>query len=181
MNTLVAAQDVGRKIFLIRGKRVMLDSDLAQIYGVTTARLNQQVRRNQRRFPDDFMFVLAKAEYANLMLQSATSSPAYGGRRKLPSVFTEHGAVMLAAVLRTPVAIEASLFIARTFVRLREVLAANKGLAGRLETIERRLAGHDADLGRQNKQLRAVFRALRRLMNSPVRPRPRIGFQPPAA
>jgi len=159
----------------------MLDSDLAKIYGVSTSRLNQQVRRNHRRFPKDFMFILSKDEQANLMLQSATSSSTYGGRRKPPSVFTEHGAVMLAAVLHTAVAIEASILIARAFVKLRKILTANKDLAGSLDDIERRLAGHEADLGRQAGQIRAIFRALRRLMDIPVKPQPRIGFQPPGS
>jgi hypothetical protein len=113
MSNPVSIERIEQLIFLIRGQKVMLDADLARIYGVTTARLNQQVKRNLDRFPTDFMFRLTKREFSNLMLQIATSSSSYGGRRKLPYVFTEHGAIMLASVLNSPIAVRASLQVVR--------------------------------------------------------------------
>lgn len=111
--------ELDSKIFLVRGRRVMLDSDLAAVYGTDTRRLNQQVRRNLDRFPEDFGFLLSKEEHRSLMSQSVISKR--GGRRKRPWVFTEHGAVMLASVLRNPVAVRASLEVVRAFVRLRSM------------------------------------------------------------
>src|SRR5436190_17003436 len=110
-------------IHLVRGQRVMLDSDLAAIYGVTTKRLNEQLRRNRARFPSDFAFQLTREEFTNLKSQIATSS-SHGGKRKLPWAFTEHGAIMLASVLNSPVAIDASVRVVRAFVRLREIISA---------------------------------------------------------
>src|SRR2546423_5025569 len=138
-------------IYLIRGQRVMLDSDLAAIYGVTTKRLNQQVRRNIHRFPEDFAFQLTAEEFAALRSQIATSSlrsqnatSNKGGRRYAPWVFTEHGAIMLASVLNSEVAIEASVRVVRAFVRLREIISANAELAAKFAQLERRLDSHDA-------------------------------------
>ncbi|MEK7858855.1 MAG: ORF6N domain-containing protein [Elusimicrobiota bacterium] len=159
-------------IYLIRGKRVMLDADLARIYGVPTARLNQQVNRNLRRFPEDFIFRLSAREFADLMLQFATSSSNYGGRRKLPYAFTEHGAIMLASVLNSPVAVRASVHVVRAFVRLRELLVGQKGLSRRLTQLERAFARHDEKVQR----LCDAFEGLA----GEARARPRIGFQPGA-
>lgn len=162
---------IARIIYVIRGHRVMLDSDLATIYGVSTARLNQQVRRNRDRFPEDFVFQLTPGETRNLMLQIATSSLEHGGRRTLPFVFTEHGAIMLATVLNTPVAKEASVRVVRAFVRLREILTTHKKLARRLTELEGKFSGHD-------EQIRALFNAIRGLMAFPKEPPPKpIGFR----
>ncbi len=117
---------IATNIALLRGQRVLLDSDLAELFGVSTARLNQQVRRNRKRFPPDFLFELTAVEYSSLKLHFATSS--WGGRRKLPLAFTEHGSIMAATSLNTPRAVEMSVFVVRAFVRLRAVLASNRGL-----------------------------------------------------
>ena len=167
------------QIYFIRGRKVMIDHDLARIYGVTTARLNQQVRRNLDRFPSDFMFELSLEEYRNLMLQIATSSsktndnageselksqfglPSWGGRRKLPFVFTEHGALMLASVLNSKTAIQASIFVVRAFVKLREFLVIHKELSDRIDDLEKRAF---EKLDEQSEQLMLVFKALRDLV-----------------
>jgi hypothetical protein len=166
---LVPVERIGRLIYLSRGQKVMLDSDLAKIYGVPTHRLNEQVQRNRDRFPKDFAFQLTRQEFTNLISQIAISS-SYGGRRKLPWVFTEHGAIMLASVLNSPVAVQASVQVVRAFVRLREMLASNRELAQKLADLERKLGGHDA-------AIRNLFEAIRQLLNSPEPPRKQIGFQ----
>src|SRR6266566_9842589 len=165
-------------IYLLRGQRVMLDSDLAAIYRVTTKRLNEQLKRNRSRFPDDFAFQLTTEEFRNsksqiatssLMSQSVTSS-GHGGRRKLPWAFTEHGALMLASVLNSEVAVQASVRVVRAFVRLREMVTANVQLAAKLEQLERRLDSHD-------EAIVELFAALKRLLESPEPSRRReIGF-----
>lgn len=165
----IPIEQIERMIFMIRGQKVMLDSDLAEIYGVTTSRLNQQVRRNQDRFPSDFAFQLTHQEFTNLMLQTVTSS-SYGGRRKLPWVFTEHGAIMLASVLNSSIAVRASLQVVRAFVRLREILAAHRELAEKLAELERKLEGHD-------HAIRNLFEAIRKLLNPPAPPRKQVGFR----
>jgi hypothetical protein len=160
---------VDQLIYNIRGHRVMLDSDLAKIYGVTTKRLNEQVRRNRARFPEDFMFQLSKVELEHWRSQIATSkSGAKMGLRYRPHVFTEHGAVMLASVLNSGVAIAASIQIVRAFNRLRRALA-NKNLALALTELARRVADHD-------HKFEVVFDAIQELMEPPVQPRKRIGF-----
>jgi len=145
------------------------------LYGVTTARLNQQVRRNIERFPDDFAFELTRDEFENLMLQFATSSAGWGGRRKLPLVFTEHGAVMAANVLNSPVAVAASIEIVRVFVRLRERMAADAELARRIGELEWKFVDHD-------RRFVIVFDAIRQLLEPPPAPekKGRIGFHQPS-
>jgi len=156
-------------IHLIRGQRVMLDSDLAAIYQVTTKRLNEQVRRNISRFPEDFAFQLTVEELTNLRSQIATSS-FHGGRRYRPWVFTEHGAIMLASVLNSDIAVQASVRIVRAFVRLREMVAANAQLAANLEELERRLDSHD-------EAIADLFAALKQLLEPAEPPKKReIGF-----
>jgi len=156
-------------IYLIRGQRVMLDFDLARIYGVTTKRLKEQYRRNVERFPDDFAFQLANQEFVNLRSQFAASS-SHGGHRYLPIAFTEHGALMLAGVLSSPVAIEASVRVVRAFVLMREQLAVHKELSGKLVDLEQRVGGHDA-------AIRELFEAIRRLVEPPLPEKRReIGF-----
>ena len=169
---------IKRAIYSLRGQRVMLDSDLAAIYGVTTRRLNEQLRRNRSRFPDDFAFQLTAEESRNLKSQIATSSlrsqfvtsSSHGGKRKLPWVFTEHGALMLASVLNSQIAVQASVRVVRAFVRLREMVAANVQLAAKLEQLERRLDSHD-------EAIVELFAALKCLLESPELSRRReIGF-----
>lgn len=146
----------------------MLDEDLAKLYGVSTSRLNEQVTRNQERFPEDFSYRLTPKELGSLKSHSATSR--WGGRRKPPRVFTEHGAVMLASVLRTPVAVDASVRVVRAFVRLRGIIAAHEELSSKLSQIEQQLVDHDA-------KFETVFDAIRRLMEPPIAPnKPSIGF-----
>jgi hypothetical protein len=156
-------------IHLIRGQRVMLDSDLAAIYGTSTMRLNEQFKRNRKRFPDDFAFVLTREEFTNLISQNAISR-SHGGRRTLPIAFTEHGAIMLASVLNSKIAVQASIRVVRAFVRLREMVAANAQLAAKLEELERRLDSHD-------EAIVDLFATLKRLLEPPEPPKRReIGF-----
>ena len=167
---LLVTEDVDRIIYVIRGRRVMLDSDLAKIYGVTTKRLNEQVRRNRTRFPGDFMFQLTKDELKNWKSQIATSNSAFKmGLRKLPSAFTEHGAVMLASVLSSPLAVAASIQIVRAFNRLRRLVTADKDLAAVLAALERKVAGHD-------EHIQALFAAIHEIMEPPAAPSREIGF-----
>lgn len=167
----VAAGAIGARIVLLRGQKVLLDSDLAQLYGVETRRLNEQVRRNGDRFPADFMFRLDDTEYAALISQIATSNTGRGGRRKLPLAFTEHGALMAATVLNSPRAVEMSLYVVRAFVQLREVLATHKELALRLTELESKTEllalKHDQLAGNTRAQLKQVFEAIRQLMTPP--------------
>jgi hypothetical protein len=164
-------------IKLVRGRRVMLDSDLAAIYQVSTKRLNQQTRRNRSRFPADFAFQLTVEELTNLRLQIATSSLSsqittskkHGGRRYLPWVFTEHGAIMLASILNSDVAVQASVRVVRAFVRLREMVAGNAGLATKLAELERRLDSHDESIAN-------LFQVIRQLLTPPTKPKREIGF-----
>ena len=156
-------------IHLIRGQRVMLDFDLAMIYGVTTKRLNEQLKRNRLRFPADFAFQLTVQEFRTLKSQIATSS-SHGGKRKLPWVFTEHGALMLASVLNSAIAVQASVRVVRAFVRLREMVAANAQLAVKLEELERRFDSHDEAIAN-------LFATLKRLLEPTDAPKRReIGF-----
>lgn len=167
-----AEPELAARIFVIRGHSVMLDSDLAKIYGVTTTRLNQQYRRNQTRFPADFAFRIHAQELASLMLQNAISKPGRGGRRKLPIVFTEHGAIMLASVLNSKLAIAASVRVVRAFVAMREAISRHKKLQEKLAEIEGRLDGHD-------ETLRELFAAIHQLLEAPdecIVPRREIGF-----
>ena len=163
-------EGVDSKIHLIRGQRVMLDSDLAGIYGVQLKRLNEQVRRNRDRFPVDFCFQLKRDEFENLKSQIATSS-LHGGKRKLPWVFTEHGAIMLAAILNSKRAVEMSVFIVRAFVQMREVLLGNKQLAVKLAALEERVGGHD-------EVIADLIAAIRKLLEAPAgeKPKREIGF-----
>ncbi len=164
--SLAPADDIAAKIHTVRGVRVMLDSDLAPLYGVTTKRLNEQFRRNRERFPIDFAFKLTAGETTILKSQFATSSLEWGGRRKLPNAFTEHGAVMLATVLRSQIAVAASIQVVRAFVQLRGVLASHRELSRRLDELEAKYDG----------QFRLVFQAIRELMQPPAPSTKRIGF-----
>jgi hypothetical protein len=163
--------DLERKILWIRGHRVMLDRDLALLYGVPTKRLNEQLRRNARRFPPDFAFRLTALEASHLRSQNATSSSVHGGRRSRPWVFTEHGALMIANVLSSPGAVRASVHVVRAFVRLRNLLGAQAALVRRLDALE----------SKYDRQFKAIFDAVRSLMAVPAEdpPRERIGFVGP--
>jgi hypothetical protein len=164
---LIPIERIEQKIYVIRGERVMLDSDLAKIYGVTTKVFNQAVKRNLKRFPEDFMFQLTAEEFENLRSQIVTSSLSnYGGRRYLPSVFTEHGALMAANILSSDRAVEASVQVVRAFVKLRQMLASNAELAKKVEALERK---YDANF-------KIVFDAIRKLMVPPNKPKQAIGF-----
>jgi hypothetical protein len=148
----------------------MLDEDLAELYDVTTKRLNEQVKRNRDRFPADFMFQLKPAEVNDLRSHFATSKTERGGRRYAPYAFTEHGAIMLASVLNTPRAVGVSVFVVRAFVRLREVLATHKDLARKMTELESKIGSHD-------KAIQSLVSAIRRLMAIPPDPRKKIGFE----
>ena len=165
---LVPPERIEQSILLIRGHKVMLDSDLAGLYGVTTKRLNEQVKRNLSRFPDDFMFQLTESETDLLRSQFATSKKGRGGRRYQPYAFTEQGVAMLSSVLNSERAIKVNVEIMRAFVRLRQLLASNKDLSKRLDELEKK---YDA-------QFNVVFEAIRELMapSEAQRPKRRIGF-----
>ena len=154
-STLIPQEIVESKIFIFRDKKVMLDKDLANLYGVGTRDLNKAVTRNLDRFPEDFMFQLTKNEVQNLMFQFGTSS--WGGTRKLPRAFTEQGVAMLSSVLRSKRAIHVNIAIMRAFVRLKAILSTHKELAHKLDELERKIEDHDEDI-------RGIFEAIRQLM-----------------
>jgi hypothetical protein len=164
-------EDITRAILVLRGRRVLLDAELAVLYGVTTRRLNEQVRRNRKRFPDDFLFELTTEEFANLKSRFATSS--WGGRRKRPLAFTEHGAIQAATVLNSPRAVEMSVYVVRAFVKLREVLGTNRELARRFEQLKLRL---NSKLTEHDEAIAAILSAIRELMRPRDPPRRGIGF-----
>jgi len=158
---------IKEKIFLVRGKKVMLDKDLAELYGVVTGDLNRAVSRNIDRFPDDFMFRLTKEEFENLIFHFGISR--WGGTRKLPRVFSEQGVAMLSSVLRSKSAIQTNVAIMRAFVKLREILSTHKELADKLKQVEGKLGKHDKDI-------QMIFKAIRALMVPPIKEKRKIGF-----
>ena len=160
-----------RRIHVIRGRKVMLDRDLAELYDVETKVLNQAVRRNRERFPNEFMFQLTAGEFEGLRSQIVTSK-SRGGRRYEPYAFTEQGVAMLSAVLRSKKAVAISILIIKAFVRMRELLETNEVLRAKLAAIEQQLGSH-------SKQIREVYSLLRRLIDEPVNPKNQIGFQSP--
>jgi hypothetical protein len=166
----IIQKPIESRIVFIRGVRVLLDSDLAELYGVTAKRLNEQVKRNAERFPRDFMFRLTAAEYEALRSQFATSKKARGGRRYLPFVFTEHGAIMAASVLNSDRAVEMSLFVVRAFVRLREMLRGHRELVDKLSELELKLDTHD-------HAIQEILDTIRELMEPPDKPQKPIGFR----
>ncbi len=163
----ILSEHVERNILLIRGHRVMLDADLASLYGVPTKRLNEQVRRNKRRFPADFMFQLTAEEVDRLRSQFATSKTGPGGRRYRPYVFTEQGVAMLSSMLHSERAIQVNIAIMRAFVPLRVMIGSNKTLARHLNELEKKY----------DSQFRVVFEAIRQLMAEPELKVKRIGFK----
>ena len=164
---LIPSERIEKAIYLIRGEKVMLDRDLALLYEVETKVLNRAVKRNLQRFPSDFMFQLMAEEVVLLRCQIGTSKKGRGGRRYLPYVFTEQGVAMLSSVLNSERAISVNIEIMRAFVKLRQMLASNAGLARRLGELE----------SKYDKQFKVVFDAIRRLMATPVRARKEIGFR----
>jgi hypothetical protein len=175
--TLVTLDSIERHIHLLRGHKVMLDSDLAVLYGVATKTLNRAVKRNLDRFPEDFMFRLTAEEAEHLRRQFGTSNLRYqngtsswGGSRYIPGAFTEHGAIMAASVLNSPRAVQASLMVVRVFVRMREMVTANQEMARKLGLLDRKLENHDV-------AIRNLVQAIRKLMAPPAPIRRRkIGF-----
>lgn len=172
-SAIVPVDKIESRILLIRGQRVMLDADLAGVYGTTTKALNQAVKRNRARFPADFMFRLTQQEKAEVVtacdhLHRLKFSPT------LPFAFTEHGAIMLASVLNSAIAVQASIAVVRAFTRLREILATHQELAGKLAELEQRIEG-------QGEEITALFEAIRQLMEPPEGPGKHIGFHAKAA
>jgi hypothetical protein len=168
--SIIPVERIERSILLIRGEKVMLDADLAVLYGVTTKRLNEQVKRNRNRFPEDFMFQLNEEEKAEVVANCDHLSKLKFSRA-LPYAFTEHGAIMAASVLNSPRAIEVSVFIVRAFVKLRRTIAEHKELARKISQLERRLADHD-------DQILSLVQAIRQFLNPKLPPkRRRIGFK----
>ena len=157
------------KIYLIRGQKVMLDSDLAALYQVETKRLNEQVRRNLDRFPDDFMFEMGKEEWENLKSQNAASR-SWGGRRTPPLVFTEHGVLMLSSILNSDRAIQVNIRIMRVYIKIKEMLLTNKDLLLKVEQVEKRMANQD-------EKIQLVFDYLKQFIKEQEQPRKEIGFK----
>jgi hypothetical protein len=164
--SIVPTEHIERSILLMRGHRVMLDSDLAELYGVETRVLVQAVGRNKERFPEDFMFRLTREEFNLLRSQIVTSSSGWGGRRSAPYAFTEQGVAMLSSVLRSTRAVQVNIEIMRAFVRLRQLLASDQELSQRLDELEKKY----------DQQFGAVFDAIRQLMTPPEPQRRRLGF-----
>jgi hypothetical protein len=166
--SIVPIEEIEERIFILRGQRVMIDNDLARLYGVETKYLNRQVKRNAARFPDDFMFQLTTVEKNELVtnwhrfrrLKHSTG---------LPYAFTEHGVAMLSAVLKSERAILMSILVVKAFVRLREIISRNRELSKAIELLEAKVSRHDTDI-------QAIVKALRQLMQPPEKAKPRIGF-----
>lgn len=165
---VIPSEWIQKRIYLIRNQKVMLDSDLADLYGVPTKRLNEQVKRNIERFPKDFMFRLTKKE-KNEVVAKCDHPAKLKFSVSLPYAFTEHGAVMLASVLNSPKAIEASIIVVKAFVRLREILSTHKELAQKLKELELKIESHDGAIA-------TIFEAINQLIVSPEKPKRRIGF-----
>jgi phage regulator Rha-like protein len=170
---IALTRKVDSKIHVLRGQKVILASDLAELYGVPVKHLNQQIKRNARRFPPDFLFQLSRSEHENLRSQIVTSSSGHGGRRYLPRAFTEHGAVMAANVLNSERAIKMSIFVVRAFVRMRETFAANQQLLAKLSELERRVESHDSEI-------QDLFDTIRELTSPLPAKNRRIGFELPS-
>ena len=168
---MIPVEGVKGKIYLIRGQKVLLDADLAEMYGVETANLNKAVKRNIGRFPQDFMFQLTAEEAGSLRFQIGISKPqGRGGRRYLPYVFTEQGVAMLSSVLKSERAVQVNIAIMRAFVQMRELAASNRELGRRLDELEKRLAGHD-------RQFVAVFETIRKMVQPEAEEQKSIGFK----
>ena len=166
----VVSQSIEKNIFLLRGYKVLLDSDIASLYGVPTKVLMQSIKRNIQRFPSEFMFQLSDREYKSLRSQIVTSKNPRGGRRYLPFAFTEHGVAMLATVLRSERAVQMSIQIIKAFVRLRQFLSSHKDLAERLKLLEERMNKHDYEN-------QTIIETIRQMLASPIKPKREIGFR----
>jgi hypothetical protein len=165
---LIPEEAITRKILVVRGRRVMLDRDLAELYGVSAKRLNEQVKRNRKRFPGDFMFQLTRDEMASLRSQFATLKRGQHSKY-LAKAFTEQGIAMLSGVLSSERAIEVNIAIMRVFVKFREILLSHKELALKISELEKKVARND-------KEIQVIFEAIRQLMFEPEKPKPKIGF-----
>ena len=169
----ITEQTIVDKIYMIRGQKVMLDKDLAEIYGVETFRLNEAVKRNISRFPQDFMFQLTRDEFKSLISQNAISNnQGRGGTRKLPNVFTEQGVAMLSSVLNSETAIQVNIQIIRVFTKMKQLILDNKDLALKIEKIEQYLVKHD-------EEIKIIFQYLKKLLVQETTPRKAIGFPYP--
>jgi hypothetical protein len=171
---IVLANRVGSKILVLRNQKVILDTDLAELYGVPVRQLNQQIKRNRDRFPADFVFSLTSAEYRSLRSQIVISNPGRGGRRYLPHAFTEHGAIMAATILNSSRAIEMSIFVVRAFVQMRQTAAVNRHVVSKLIELEAHLDRHDDEIQDLIETIRELIAPL------PANAR-RIGFEAPSA
>jgi hypothetical protein len=172
--TIVLAKRAGSKILVLRNQKVILDTDLAELYGVSVKRLNEQVKRNGERFPADFLFTLTTAEYRSLRSQNATSNPGHGGRRYLPHAFTEHGAIMAATVLNSKRSIEMSIFVVRAFVQMRQASVVNRHVISKLAELEAHLDHHD-------EEIQELVEAIQELVAPLPASNRRIGFEAPSA
>lgn len=170
---IILAKRVGSKILILRNQKVILDTDLAELYGVPVKHLNQQVKRNRERFPSDFLFSLTKAEHEGLRSQIVTSNPGRGGRRYLPNAFTEHGAIMAATVLNSKRAIEMSVFVVRAFVQMRQAVVVNQHVVSKIAELEARLDSHDAEI-------QDLVDAIHELLTPLPASNRRIGFELPS-
>lgn len=166
---IVASDEIISKIYVLRGQKIMLDRDLAVLYGIKPTRLREQVKRNLNRFPGNFMFQLSEKEVNNMVSQNAIPSKMHLGGY-LPYAFTEHGVLMLANVLKSEIAMQVSIRIIEIFVKMREMLFTHKDILLQVEKIERKLTGHDEDI-------QLIFQYLKQLLNPPQQPRKRIGFR----
>ena len=164
MNDIIRIENITGLIYLIRGQRVMLDRDIAELYGVETKRLKEQVKRNIERFPEDFMFELSKREYGNLRSQNATSS--WGGTRYIPMAFTEHGILMISSVLKNDKAVQVNIQIMRAFMKMRQMIFDNAGLRKEIDELRADTDG----------KFRIVFETLDQLLTIENKPRKKIGF-----
>jgi hypothetical protein len=173
---LIPAPAIQKRILVVRERQVMLDEDLADLYGVETKRLVERVKRNSERFPDDFMFQLTREEASALRSQSATSKPGRGGRRYAPYVFTEQGVAMLSGVLRSQRAVAVNIAIMRAFVELRRAATSYAAIEKRLAELERETK---TKFGQHDEQLGQIFQALRQLISPPPRPKRHVGFRLP--
>ena len=173
---VAADEEIVSKIYFIRDKKIMLDKDLAELYDVTTGNLNKAVKRNLKRFPEDFMFQLTETEFKNLIFQSGTSS--WGGTRKMPFGFTEQGVAMLSGVLNSDRAIEVNIRIIRIFTKLREMLLTHKDILLKMEKVEKNMMQQDGKMKQYEEDIQIIFEALKQLLNPPLEPRRRIGFKP---
>jgi hypothetical protein len=194
---LLSEEKIANRIYFIRGKKVMLDRDLAELYNVGTKVLNQAVKRHPRRFPDDFMFQLtanewenlksqfvtsrSQEEYSNLMFQIGTSSSGekgqWGGTRKLPYAFTEQGVAMLSGVINTDIAIDVNLQIIRVFIRMREVLLTQKDLLLKIELLEKNAMKQNEFIGKHENEIKMIFEALKRLLTTPKPEVKKVGYK----